>query len=79
MERRGKAEQHFSKKFSKSQQDLRRTRYRSKEASASRQTHRSNVMTDVIEDCYQISTGPPYLNLFATHLEDCVLKNRRIL
>ena len=46
---------------------------------ASRQTNRSNIITDSVADYYKIIIYIPYHDLFITHLQDRFLKHRNIL
>jgi hypothetical protein len=46
---------------------------------ASRQTNRSNIITDSVADYYKIIIYIPYYDLFITHLQDRFLKHQNIL
>lgn len=46
---------------------------------ASKQTQRSNVQTDSVEDYLRITIYIPYIDLFLTHLQDRFLNHRKIL
>ncbi|XP_050500964.1 52 kDa repressor of the inhibitor of the protein kinase-like [Diabrotica virgifera virgifera] len=46
---------------------------------ASKQTQRSNVQTDSVQDYFRITIYIPYIDLFLTHIQDRFLNHRKIL